>query len=140
MFQQWSKREAPVVALIRQRRLKHAEAEQCINFGHAGLPSAPIDAVWTRRVAEGKDALCNWYRSGYVVPGKELLIAEPQTTLQLVRGFTRPSDGWRREVLIEDLSRVLRVVCMSSAFYGGTALVRANKNGPTVCLWLAHPT
>ena len=91
VFEQWSKREAPVVALIRQRRLKHAEAEQCINFGHAGLPPAPIDAVWTRRVAEGKDALCNWYRSGYAVPGKELLIAEPQATLQLVQWLYQAS-------------------------------------------------
>ncbi len=140
VFEQWSKREAPVVALIRQRRLKHAEAEQCINFGHAGLPTAPVDAVWTRRVGEGKDALCNWYRSGYVVPGKELLIAEPQTTLQLVRGFTRPGDGWRREVLIEDLSRVLaRGLHEQAPSTEELRWCERNKNEPTVCLWLAHP-
>ncbi len=140
VFEQWSKREAPVVALIRQRRLKHAEAEQCINFGHAGLPPAPIDAVWTGRVAEGKDALCNWYRSGYVIPGKELLIAEPQTTLQLVSGFTRPGDGWRREVLIEDLSRVLaRGLHEQAPSTEELRWCERNKNEPTVCLWLAHP-
>ena len=140
VFEQWSKREAPVVALIRQRRLKQAEAEQCINFGHAGLPPAPIDAVWTRRVAEGKDALCNWYRSGYAVPGKELLIAEPQATLQLVSGFTRPRDGWRREVLIEELSRVLaRGLHEQAPSTEELRWCERNKHEPTVCLWRAHP-
>jgi hypothetical protein len=140
VFQQWSKQEAPVVALIKQRRLKLAESEQCINFGHAGLPSAPVDAVWTRRVAEGKDALCNWYRSGYVIPGKELLIAEPQTTLRLVRGFSRPSDGWRREVLIEDLSRVLaRGLHEQAPSTEELRWCERNRNEPTVCLWLARP-
>ena len=140
VFEQRSKREAPVVALITQRRLKHAETEQCINFGPAGLPSAPVDAVWTRRVAEGKDALCNWYRSGYVVPSKELLNAEPETTLRLVSGFTRPGDGWRREVVIEDLSRILaRGLNEQAPSTEELRWCERNKNEPTVCLWLARP-
>ena len=140
VFQQWSQREAPVVALIKQRRLKLAEAEQCINFGPAGLPSAPIDAVWTRRVAEGKDALCNWYRTGYVIPAKELLNAEPDATLRLVSGFTRPGDGWRREVLIEDLSRILaRGLNEQAPSTEELRWCERNKNEPAVCLWLARP-
>ncbi|HVG04681.1 MAG TPA: hypothetical protein VM937_07030, partial [Burkholderiaceae bacterium] len=139
VFDQYSKGDARVVALIRQRRLKHAEAEQCINFGHAGLPAAAVDAVWTRRVAEGKDALCNWYRSGYVIPAKELLVAQPETALRLVSGFTRPGDGWRREVLIEDLSRILaRGLNEQAPSAEELRWCERNKNEPTVCLWLAH--
>jgi hypothetical protein len=139
-FGQWSNREAPVVALIRQHRLKHAEAEQCINFGHASLPPAPIDAVWTRRVAEGKDALCNWYRSSHAVPAKELLIAEPEATLRLVTGFTRPMDGWRREVLIESLASVLgRGLHDNPPSVEELRWCARHKNEPTVCLWLTRP-
>ena len=139
-FGQWSDREAPVVALIRQHRLKRAKAEQCINFGSAGLPPAPMDAVWTRRVAEGKDALCNWYRSGHAIPAKELLTAEPEATLRLVTGFTRPSDGWRREVLIGNLLAILgRGLHDDPPSAEELRWCQRQKNEPTVCLWLTRP-
>ena len=139
-FAQWSDREAPVVALIKQHRLKRAKAEQCINFGSAGLPPAPMDAVWTRRVAEGKDALCNWYRSGHAIPAKELLTAEPEATLRLVTGFTRPSDGWRREVLIASLLSVLgRGLHDDPPSAEELRWCQRQKNEPTVCLWLTRP-
>ena len=68
------------------------------------------------------------------------MIAEPQTTLQLVSGFTRPGDGWRREVLIEDLSRVLaRGLHEQAPSTEELRWCERNKNEPTVCLWLAHP-
>ena len=55
-------------------------------------------------------------------------------------GFTRPGDGWRREVLTEDLSRVLaRGLHEQAPSTEELRWCERNKNEPTVCLWLARP-